>query len=253
MKALCVWFLCLLCLVFGIAETAPAADPEEIVIVFFYGGYAPFYMEGLEEGIYVDFITAFDEQSAEFMIKLEPLSRKRIDQAMDQGDVQASGVTNPMFVGEKQAKSTLFTNSIWTTGNYIVMHKDAVFEYAKPEDLAGKKLGVIYGNRNAGLDPLIEAGEIKAMPVRTNEGLYQALLEQKVDAIVINKHVLLYELKLNGIDASQFVIAETPVSEFDLMTQIQPTHQHFLDALNAFIETSKQDGLLEQINKKYLE
>lgn len=253
MKTLFVWFVCLMCLLLGVAGNIQAAEPEEIVIVLFYGGYPPFYMEGLEEGMYVDFIKAFDEQSPEFTIMLESLSRKRIDMAIEQGDAQASGLTNPMFVGEKQAQSTLFTKPIWTTGNYIAMHQDNMFEYTKPEDLSGKKLGVIYGNRNGTLDPLIEAGQIKAMPVRTNAGLYKALLDQKVDAIVVNKHVLFYELKLEGIDASPFVIAEAPVVEFDLMTQVQPTHQHFLDALNEFIEASKQNGLLAQINKKYLE
>lgn len=253
MKTLSVCLVSILGLLVIFPGNVPAAEPENIEIVFFYGGYAPFYMEGLEEGIYIDFIKAFDQQSPAFTITLTPLSRKRIDLAIGQGEVQASGLTNPMFVGEQQAASTLFTKPIWTSGNYIVVHKNNTFEYNAPEDLFEKTLGVIYGNKNAGLDPHIEAGKIKAMPVRTNEGLYKALMENKVDAIVINKHVLLYELKLQSIDPSQFIFSDAAVSEFELMTQVQKTHQHFRDALDAFIDQSEQNGFLDEVTKKYLE
>lgn len=99
-----------------------AQTPEEIIVVFFYAGYPPFYMEGLEEGMFVDFIKAFDEQSADFTIVLEGLSRKRIDRAMEQGEAQASSLTNPIFVSEEQAAKSLFSDPIWKTRTYIVMH-----------------------------------------------------------------------------------------------------------------------------------
>jgi ABC-type amino acid transport substrate-binding protein len=133
------------------------------------------------------------------------------------------------------------------------MHADNVFEYNEPEDLFGKKLGVIYGNRNAVFDPHIEAGDIKALPARTNQGLYEALQANKTDAILMNNHVFLYELKQAGIDPSQFVFSETPVFEFDLVTQIQKTHPHFLEALNAFIAQSKENGFLDELSQKYLQ
>ena len=230
-----------------------AQTPEEIRVVFFYGGYPPFYMEGLEKGMFVDFIRAFDEQSDAFTIVLEGLSRKRIDRAIEEGEAQASALTNPMFVGETQAANSLFSDPIWTTGNYIIMNSQNVFSYAGPESLFGKTLGVIYGNRNADFDPYIESGDIKALPSRTNQGLYEALQAQNVDAILMNNHVFLYELKQAGIDAAQFVFSDTPVFEFDLVTQVQNTHSHFVEALNAFIAQSKENGFLEQLSQKYLQ
>jgi ABC-type amino acid transport substrate-binding protein len=210
-------------------------------------------MEVLEEGMYVDFIKAFDEQSEKFSIVLEGLSRKRIDRAMAEGEAQASSLTNPMFVGETRVANFLFSDPIWQSGNYIVMNSQNVFDYTSPESLFGKTLGVIYGNRNATFDPHIEAGDIKALPARTNQGLYEALQSQKVDAILVNNHVFLYELKQASIDASQFVFSETPVFEFDLMTQVQKTHPHFLEALNAFIAQSEENGFLDELSQKYLQ
>jgi ABC-type amino acid transport substrate-binding protein len=252
MKTLCATGILLICVILA-AGVAQAQTPEDITVVFFYGGYPPFYMEGLEEGMYVDFINAFDEQAEEFNIVLEGQSRKRIDRAMTGGEVQASSLTNPMFVGEEQAANSLFSDPIWKTGNYIIMHANNVFEYSDPEDLFGKTLGVIYGNRNAVFDPHIEAGDIKALPARTNQGLYEALQANKTDAILMNNHVFLYELKQAGIDPSQFVFSETPVFEFDLVTQIQKTHPHFLEALNAFIAQSKENGFLDELSQKYLQ
>jgi hypothetical protein len=69
----------------------------------------------------------------------------------------------------------------------------------------------------------------------------------------MNNHVFLYELKQAGIDPSQFVFSETPVFEFDLVTQIQKTHPHFLEALNAFITQSKKNGFLDELSQKYLQ
>ena len=235
------------------AGVLQAQTPEEITVVFFYGGYPPFYMEGLEEGMFVDFINAFDEQSDQFSIVLEGLSRKRLDRAMKTGDAQASSLTNPMFVGEEQAANSLFSDPLWTTGNYIVMNSRNVFDYSGPESLFGKTLGVIYGNRNATFDPHIEAGDIKALPARTNQGLYEALQNRKVDAILMNNHVFLYELKQAGIDAAQFEFSETPVFEFELVTQIQKSHPHFQEAFNAFIAQSKENGFLDELMKKYVQ
>ncbi len=252
MKMLRVPVMSVLFILFA-AGVLQAQTPEEITVVFFYGGYPPFYMEGLESGMFVDFIKAFDEQSDAFTVALEGLSRKRVDRAMASGEAQASSLTNPMFVGEGQAEKSLFSDPIWTTGNYIVMNSQNVFPYTGPESLFGKTLGVIYGNRNADFDPYIESGNIKVLPARTNQGLYEALQGQKVDAILMNKHVFLYELKQAGIDAAQFVFSETPVFEFDLMTQIQKTHPHFQEALNAFIAQSKDNGFLDQLSQKYLQ
>lgn len=229
-----------------------AAEPEEITIVFFQAGYPPFYMADAEGGMYPDFLEAFALAHPEFNIIWKGLPRKRIDPAMESGDAQASSLTSPMFVGEKAA-DYLFSDAIWTSGNYIVMHKDNVFEYHEPTDLFGRKLGVILGNRNGVLDQYIESGEIEAVSVRNNTALYRALERQIVDAIIAIKQVALYEIKQEQMDVSQFVFAEPPLFEYELMTQIQKTHQHFLDALNAFIQQSKQNGLLHDITSKYVE
>jgi len=245
-----VWICLLMSLV---TSAAIAQKTEHIEIVFFGEGYPPFYMAGLQEGMMIDLLNAFDEQSSEFTLVYTGLSRKRIDLAMLDGTVQASGLTNPMFVGAENVEKFLFTQAIWTSGNYILMNKNAPFAYSTPEDLFGKKLGVLFGNRNGALDSYIQEGKITAIPVMTNELLYKNLMMQRVDAIIANKHVALYEMKKNGIDPAQFVFVEPPLFEFELMTQVQKTQTRFVEQFNAFIEQSKQNGFLDQLFKKYTE
>ncbi|GAK50172.1 ABC-type amino acid transport/signal transduction system, periplasmic component/domain [Candidatus Moduliflexus flocculans] len=230
-----------------------AQEAERIEIVFFEEGYPPFYMAGLQEGMMIDFLNAFVRQSSQFSLVYTGLSRKRIDLEMMNGTAQASGLTNPMFVGAEQADKFLFSAPIWTSGNYIMMNKDRQFAYARPEDLFGKKLGVIFGNRNGALDAYLDTGKIIAVPARTNDLLYKNLEMGRVDAIIANKHVALYEIKRRGLDASQFIFAEPPLFEFELMTQAQKTQQAFIEQLNAFIEQSRQNGLLDDLFKKYTE
>ncbi len=245
--------LLIFCLLNLLASVVIAQEPARIEVVFFEEGYPPFYMAGLQEGMMIDLLNAFDQQSAAFTLVYTGLSRKRIDLAMMEGTAQASGLTNPMFVGADNVDKFLFTIPIWTSGNYIMMKKSYQFAYTKAEDLFGKKLGVIFGNRNGALDPHIENGKIIAVPVRTNELLYKNLAMDRVDAIIANKHVALYEMKNAGLDAAQFVFADAPLFEFDLMMQVRKTEQAFVEQLNAFIEQSKQNGLLDDLLKKYTE
>lgn len=230
-----------------------AQEAERIEIVFFEEGYPPFYMAGLQEGMMIDLLNAFDEQSAEFTLVYTGLSRKRIDLAMSNGTAQASGLTNPMFISPENVENFLFSIPIWTSGNYIMMRNNNQFPYARPEDLFDKKLGVLFGNRNGALDAYIEAGKITAVPIRTNDLLYRNLSIGRVDAVIANKHVALHEIKKLGLDASQFVFADTPLFEFELMMQVQKTHSVFVEQMNQFIEQSKHNGLLENLLKKYTE
>ena len=229
---------------------ALATEAQQMNIVFFEEGYPPFYMARLEEGMMIDLLNAFDEQSAEFTLVYTGLSRKRIDLAMSDGTAQASGLTNPMFVGPENVEKFLFSAPIWTSGNYIMMRKNNQFPYARPEDLFDKKLGVLFGNRNGALDAYIEEGKITAVPVRTNDLLYRNLAIGRVDAVISNKHVALYEMKKLGLDASQFVFAETPLFEFELMMQVQNPYSMFVEQMNRFIEQTKHNGVLENLLKK---
>lgn len=244
--------VCFGVVLFVVSGIALAAEPERITVVFAEGGYPPFYMENLQEGMVIDLYKAFDQQTPEFELLFQGFPRKRVDLVMERGEAQISGLTNPMFVGE-QAKNFLFTDAIWKSGNYIITNKSSGVTYQKVEDLFGKTLGVMFGNRNGMLDQYIEAGKITKSELRDYTALCVALQKKRVDAIVGNNHVTLYEMKQLGIDDSQFVFAAPPLFEYDLMPQIQKTHPHLVEKLNAFIAASKQNGLIEQITQKYLQ
>lgn len=208
---------------------------KEINIVLFEGGYPPFYMSNMQEGMIIDFFNAFAQQSSTYSFKFIPLSRKRIDIAMESGSAQVSGLTNPVFIDPEQVDNYVFTHPIWKTGNYIIMHRDRAFHYAEPQDLFGKTLGVIFGNRNGEIDQYIDEGLINVVALTSNAMLYEALAQGRVDAIIGNEHVAPYEMEQLGMDVDQFVFADQPMYEFELMAQVQKNYQEFAQNLNEFI------------------
>ena len=244
--------VCCVLIVLSTFGVAWAQNPEEIVVTFFDGGYPPFYMAGLKEGMVIDFLKAFEQSYPEFKIVPRALSRKRIDLMLLEGEAQASGLTNPMFVDPATIDQFVFTIPLWKSGNYMIFNANNVFEYTKPEDLFDRRLGVIQGNKNSGFDEFIEAGRIKTVAVSSNVQLCKILQAGRVDAIIGNKHVIPYEIKQGGLDRSQFVFLEPALFEFDLMVQVRKSHQHLADKLNEFIEQSKENGFLDQITDKYL-
>lgn len=132
------------------------------------------------------------------------------------------------------------------------MRKDDRFNYRKPKDLFGKTIGIRLGFGYGVLDEHFASGQIKSHLAGDNKKLYKMLERGRVDAIIGNEHVTPYEMKQLGIDTSQYVFADVPIYEFDLMPMIHNDYKEFQDAMNAFIDQSKQNGYLDRIADKYL-
>ena len=81
--------------------------------------------------------------------------------------------------------------------------------------------------------------------------LFRLLIEDRVDCIIANKHMVLFGLPRAGFDASQIVISAIPVYEFELMPVVQKSSTSFLTKMNVFIRDSKSNGFLQQVNSRY--
>jgi len=228
--------------------TAHAIGSEEIIMVF-GKNYKPYYLDNLEEGMYIDFLEQFEKQHTEFTIKKLSLPRKRMDLWMQSGKAHVFSLSSPLFY---KGKAYLFTDPIWTTRDYAISKKSNIVKYEKPEDLFNVKTGIILGNAYGQVDPYIKSKQIKAQTVIDVKALNRILFIDRVSCILANKHITLYEMKNSGVDASQFYFPETPLYEFKLMPMVQPSHKHFVDAMNAFIKESNENGFMEKINEKYL-
>ncbi len=230
----------------------PASATEDIVIVFGEHGYPPFYSERAQKGMFIDLLAEFEKRNPNYKIIKKSLSRKMMDRWMNNGKAHVFSLNNPMFVNPNIVDRFLFTAPIWNTGDYVVMHKERQFEYTQPKDLFGKKMGIILGNGYGVFDEHLESKSILSQAVNSENQLFMLLLKQRVDAIFGNRHATPYKMKRTGIDPSQFVFSKVAIFEFDLMIQVQKSHQAFYNKIQAFIQAVQTDGFLAQLEHQYL-
>ncbi len=228
-------------------------EAKEILMIF-GGEYPPFHFNKMQTGIYNDFLTTFEKRYPEFTIRRKHLPRKRLNLKFKKKEPFVHALNSPSFTKDKSILASYsFAKTIFTTGDYILMRKDKKFSYSQPLDLSGKKVGVLLGYKYGDLDPYLASGRIKSQRLSKSFQLYQMLSLGRLDAIIINKHVGPFEIKLNGIDFSQFVFAKIPLYEFELTPLIHNSYSEFLEKMNTFIDESLKDGLLKELSQKYLE
>jgi len=211
--------------------------------------YEPFYLEDLKKGMYIDFLERFENAYPEFKIIKRTLPRKRLDIWMKTGEAHAFSLNSPMFA---KSDDYLFTDPIWTTGDYVVSLKNDMVAYKKPEDLFEVTAGIIDGNGYGLLDAHIQSGKIRTQAVPDYDSLYLILMNKRVPCILANKHMTLYGMKKMGIDCSKFMLSKIPIYEFTLAPMVQKSCTNFVAKMNAFIKASNENGFLEEINSKYL-
>ena len=205
-------------------------------------------MEGLHQGIFLDFLKGFEKSHPEFIIQKLQLPRKRLDLAMKAGEADVFSLNSPMFSKDDQYH---FTDCIWVTGDYIVSKKKNPVIYKQPEDLYYYRVGTLLGNHYGPLESHINSGKIFIHAVVDYDALLQIFARDRVDCIIINKHMALYSLHKAGIDREQLIFSDSAVYEFELMPMIQKSSGHFLEAMNKFIRESKNNGFLQEVSERF--
>ncbi len=124
--------------------------------------------------------------------------------------------------------------------------------YSSIEDLRGVTLGVIRGYGYGFLDEPLANGTIREYRVSRHELLYKMLLHERLDAIVDNIHVLPYKVERMGIDINEFRACRPVLYSFDLSMYVRTEKKDFLNDFNAFVKSSKKNGFLLSLEKKWV-
>lgn len=247
-----------LVLAFATLCPAPAPAAEEIVMVF-GAGYPPFYPEGkpngtddtLDTGMFIDFLRAFEEAHPGYEIKKVRLPRMRMDEWMAEGRADAFSLNSPLFVRDNP-DNYVFSAPIWTTGDHMAVPKGSDLRFSTLEDLAGKRVGIVFGNGYGPLDRLIAEEVIQPVAVYRLRQLHRMLLDGRVDTYPANRHVDPFIWKQSGVKPGTIKLLEPPLYEFGLAVQVRAGKEDFLNDLNVFIKKAKKNGLLKRITAKYI-
>ena len=167
---------------------------------------------------------------------------------MQNGDADVFALNSPAFA---DTEAYLFTESIWKEVCVLFMRTNDRIQFKEPSDLFGKRIGIIMGAKYPALEPYFQSGDIESHKVARNVQLFRLLKAKRIDAFVGDKYVTLYRLKQEGFKG-EFAYNPTSLFEFDLTMQVQKTHQHLVDAINRFIQESRDNGFLLSLKKKYV-
>lgn len=253
----------------GVADVADVAGVSDVAgvaargtvpfTVVFGAGYEPFYPDGdvdgtdnnLDSGAFIEFLWAFVESYPQYALDKVRLPRVRMDKAIGSGMVDAFSLNSPLFVKPSDRDRFVFTDTIWTTADHVVVRADSDLEYSGPESLVGRKVGAYLGCGYGELDAYFDDGRIEDLRVTSQDQIIRLLLSGKVDAYIENIHAGPPAWKRLGYDESTLRVLQPPVYEFDLAIMVRKERTRLLRDLNDFIAHARENGMLDRINQRY--
>ena len=200
------------------------------------------YYEGDEVvGIDAEIAAAIAEElGMEF--KIEDMAFDSIIAAVQSGkaDIGVAGMT----VNEDRLKNVNFSTP-YTESAQVIIVKDGS-AVATPDDLTGKKVGVLLGTTGD-----IYAGDIADATVeRYNKGFeaVQALLQDKIDAVIIDRE----PAKVFVTQNEGLVIVDEEFTVEDYAIAISKDNEELLAKINDALAKLEESGKLQEIKDKYI-
>ena len=156
-------------------------------------------------------------------------------------DMSLAGMT----VTEERKQNVDFTDSYATGVQVIIVKEDS--DIASADDLEGKLIGVQQGTTGH-LYCADDFGEDNVIPYANGATAVQALLQGKVDCVVIDQ-----EPAKAFVEANEGLkILETAYTTEDYAAAVSKDNQALTAALNSALQELKDDGTIQGILDKYI-
>ncbi|SFN63884.1 cystine transport system substrate-binding protein [Izhakiella capsodis] len=242
-------------LMVGIAVSAQAADENllqqvksrDSLRVGLEGTYPPFSFQdenGKLTGFEVEFAQALANQLG-VKASLKPTRWDGMLAALDSGRLDV--VINQVSLSDERKKKYDFSTPYTVSGIQALVRKDKAGSVTKPEDLAGKKVGVGLGTN---YEQWLRKN-VKGVDIRTYDDdptKYQDLRAGRIDVILIDRLAALDLVKKTGhtlsVDGPAFSRLETGVA-------LRKGNPQLLEAINNAITAMQKDGELSRLSQKW--
>ena len=156
-------------------------------------------------------------------------------------DMSLAGMT----VTEERKQNVDFTNSYATGVQVIIVKEDS--DIASADDLEGKLIGVQQGTTGH-LYCADDFGEENVIPYANGATAVQALLQGKVDCVVIDQEPAKAFVEANA----GLKILETAYTTEDYAAAVSKDNPALTAALNSALQELKDDGTIQGILDKYI-
>lgn len=240
-------FLLLLAALPAAADSLSAIKQRGSLRIGCEGTYSPFCYQD-EQGALVGFDVDIARAIAEKMgLKAEFLPSKweGILAALDTGRFDV--VVNQVTISDERRKVYDFSEPYTYSGLQMLVRKDRVKDIKGPDDLVGKKVGVLLGtNHEAWLREHTPKAEVRTYDEDATRN--QDLLVGRIDAILNDRLIVGAALKIYG---GNIVPTGGLLSETRQAVAIKKGNPELVAAVNQALAAMAADGTLKRISEKW--
>jgi ABC-type amino acid transport/signal transduction systems, periplasmic component/domain len=209
--------------------------------------YAPYEFHHTKDG--KDEIVGFDISVAKkiaddlgVQLEIQDMDFDGLLLALDSKKVDL--VISGMTPTEERAKSVDFSNVYYTAEQGVMVRKEDAASLQTFDDLKGKRIAVQKGSIQEGIAQGIEGAKLTSL-ARINE-LVMELQSGRVDAVIAEMPVTkLYVANQPEITMSDIVVPTDEEASAAIAVK-KNKNKSFVDAINASLDTIKQENLLDQ-------
>ncbi|HAT24676.1 MAG: cystine ABC transporter substrate-binding protein [Pantoea sp.] len=211
------------------------------------GTYPPFSFQD-ESGKLTGFEVEFAQQLAQHLgvkAKLQPTKWDGMLASLDSKRIDV--VINQVTISDERKKKYDFSTPYTISGVQALTMKAKAGTISKPEDLAGKKVGVGLGSN---YEQWLR-DNVKGVDIRTYDDdptKYQDLRSGRLDAILVDRLAALDLVKKTG---NTMAVAGAPFSRLESGVALRKGNDDLLNAVNQAIAAMQKDGSLANLSEKW--
>lgn len=211
------------------------------------GTYPPFSFQD-ESGKLTGFEVEFAQQLAQHLgvkAKLQPTKWDGMLASLDSKRIDV--VINQVTISDERKKKYDFSTPYTISGVQALTMKAKAGTISKPEDLAGKKVGVGQGSN---YEQWLR-DNVKGVDIRTYDDdptKYQDLRSGRLDAILVDRLAALDLVKKTG---NTMAVAGAPFSRLESGVALRKGNDDLLNAVNQAIAAMQKDGSLTRLSEKW--
>lgn len=198
-------------------------------------------------GIFYDIFDRIGTITGDKFIMLQmPAARAILE--FDLGRVDIEPGINPTWRSHAKEKG-VYSIAYISVDEVIVFRSGEQFNVKIPEDLFGRKVGIVRGFSYPWFESAFMSGDIEQALNMSESLLVKQLLLKRVDQIFISKESIEY-MKKNDPVLSELMVGDI-VSSVEVMMRVHPTKSELLPRLNKALKQMINDKSIEKIFTKY--
>lgn len=164
----------------------------------------------------------------------------------ENGELDLEPGVNPIWRENSEVKG-VYTIPYEKSKEVILSAKECTV--MSPNDLIGKKVGIIRGYSYPSFDTLFASKEVIMQEYNEADQLLKLLYVNRVDFVFVNEAFALYSIKENPLYKDFRAVYE--ISSMDVMLRVHPNKKHALERINKALEQLLQSKTIEKLRSKY--